>query len=132
MSAGEVRTQAAAAGTIYSGTACTECGTTYARCTRRVPSRPHLACCGACGNRKTHDEVPVGRGTAGVQEVEQQPCDPLEPILRSASGKGLLDTFAALTHRMHATETYSEENTYREQRDLVQAEILRRMDGATS
>jgi hypothetical protein len=47
-----------------------------------------------------------------------------DEILRRTSDDGLLRTFAALTHRLHADRKRED---LREQRNLVEAEILRRM-----
>jgi len=46
-------------------------------------------------------------------------------VLSQTSNEGLLRTFAALTHRLHETHSLD----VRAQRDIVQAEILRRMHG---
>lgn len=59
--------------------------------------------------------------------------DDSEETLRHTSDVGLLRTFAALTHRLHAADRKSEQSlralTIRGQRDRVEAEILRRMGG---
>lgn len=43
--------------------------------------------------------------------------------IQEASDEGLLRTFAALTHSIHV----SDEPEYRAKRDIIEAEILRRM-----
>ena len=52
-------------------------------------------------------------------------------LLRETSDEGLLKTFAALTHRLHVADRKPEHLALaadlRAQRDIVQAEILRRM-----
>jgi hypothetical protein len=54
-----------------------------------------------------------------------------QAALRATSTDALLDTFAALTHRMHQAQTGREnEHTLRAQRDLIRAEILRRTGDA--
>lgn len=54
----------------------------------------------------------------------------LERTLQVTADEGLLRTFAALTHRMHAARRGDSRHAdLREQRDAVQAEILRRMAG---
>ena len=59
----------------------------------------------------------------------------VEAILRDASDEVLLQTFAALTHRLHAADRSKRMDAailaldIREQRNEVQTEILRRMKG---
>lgn len=54
-----------------------------------------------------------------------------EKVLSRTSNEGLLKTFAALTHRLHAADRKPDRLELairiREDRDIVQAEILRRM-----
>lgn len=53
-----------------------------------------------------------------------------EQALRATSNEALLRTFAALTHRMHSSrEEARTEAELRGHRDMVQAEVLRRMGG---
>lgn len=47
--------------------------------------------------------------------------------LAATSDEGLLATFAALTHQIHVTASAEGAAVVRAQRDLVQAEVLRRM-----
>lgn len=47
--------------------------------------------------------------------------------LQAASDKGLLTTYAALTHRMHDAR---DDRDLRARRNAVEAEVLRRMGGA--
>ncbi len=58
--------------------------------------------------------------------------DEAEVHLRQTSDIGLLRTFAALTHRLHAADRKAKNSlhalTIRDQRDRVEAEILRRME----
>jgi hypothetical protein len=49
-------------------------------------------------------------------------------VLREATPEKLLKTYAALTHRIQSTPDFEVEVDYREQRDLVQAEIIRRIN----
>jgi len=55
-------------------------------------------------------------------------------LLHRTSNKGLLRTFATLTHRLHAADRLqspqsdAQARKIRAQRDRVQDEILRRMD----
>lgn len=51
----------------------------------------------------------------------------VQSMLNKMSGPMLLKTYAALTHKMHAATSKSEEILLRLQRDKVQEEILRRM-----
>ena len=51
----------------------------------------------------------------------------LQQLLRSSSPDGLLNTIAALTHRMHATDEPTAKAELRDQRDLVKNEIIRRI-----
>jgi S-adenosylmethionine:diacylglycerol 3-amino-3-carboxypropyl transferase len=51
-----------------------------------------------------------------------------EEVLSHTSNEALLRTFAALTHRLHGVEGLMMERDLRAQRDMVQAEILRRME----
>lgn len=57
--------------------------------------------------------------------------DEVEQALRRTSDEGLLKTFAALTHRLHAADRKTEHAalalSLRSQRDRVEQEILRRM-----
>lgn len=68
------------------------------------------------------------------------PSTEAQSLLRAATPDGLLTTFAALTHRIDGTErtpcdhsvaafleVRAKAATLRTQRDMVQAEILRRM-----
>ena len=63
----------------------------------------------------------------------------LAETLRSTSTESLLTTFAALTHRIHEAQrapitrgqTGDWEDDLQTQRDLIQAEILRRCAGYT-
>lgn len=60
----------------------------------------------------------------------QRSIDEAEAKLRSTSDVGLLKTFAALTHRLHANRKNRDDRLdiqVRAQRDRVEAEILRRM-----
>jgi len=60
--------------------------------------------------------------------------DEATPILNRISNEGLLRTFAALTHRLHAVDRLRGPQAtalalrVRSQRDRVEGEILRRMD----
>jgi hypothetical protein len=49
--------------------------------------------------------------------------DGVAEVLSRTSNEALLRTFAALTHRLHETNSLD----VRAQRDIVEAEILRRM-----
>jgi hypothetical protein len=64
-------------------------------------------------------------GKTAAQEVE------VAEALRRTSNEGLLKTFAALTHRLHAADRKAEHAALaldiRAQRDRVEQEILRRM-----
>lgn len=69
------------------------------------------------------------------------PTEPTaEEVLAATSGPALLRTYAALTHRIHEAEARTRSlsdqmagaavgavSTLRQQRDLVEAEVLRRM-----
>lgn len=48
-------------------------------------------------------------------------------LLPRTSDEGLLTTFAALTHQMHAATSLRTKRDLRAQRDRVKTEILRRM-----
>lgn len=54
-------------------------------------------------------------------------ADMIADMLRATRPKKLLDAYASLTHRMHGRPEATGE---RDQRDLVEAEILRRIGGA--
>lgn len=72
------------------------------------------------------------------------PINDTVALLRSTSPEGLLDTYAALTHRLHGLRTAldsgvpssservtlrSIQRDLRAQRDMVRGELLRRMGG---
>lgn len=63
------------------------------------------------------------KGTQCCSACHDETLDELRAQVDSIEDADLLRTFAALTHRLH--ESDSRDN--RAQRDLVQAEILRRM-----
>jgi len=52
--------------------------------------------------------------------------DLITELLPSTSPEGLLKAYASLTHQMHGLHTVDSADL-REQRDLVEAELLRRM-----
>lgn len=70
---------------------------------------------------------------ARISRRSGKSADEAELVLRRTSNEALLQTFAALTHRLHAadrskgSEAAALSLRLRSQRDRVQVEILRRM-----
>lgn len=55
----DTRTTYVFGGKTHSGLACSNCGTTYTACSRKVLTQ-FKACCGPCGHASTHDERQEG------------------------------------------------------------------------
>lgn len=75
------------------------------------------------------------RRIEGERTLERDTTGPAyEKVLRASTNEGLLQTFAALTHRVHVADGWKsgdgvppDARALRTQRELVRAEVLRRM-----
>lgn len=89
----------------------------------RTVTEGHARLCRERGHAAfVRDGVDQGTCPRCGEVTEAQP-DALQVQLTATSNKGLLTTFAALTHQM----TGSDSTDLRTQRDAVEAELLRRM-----
>lgn len=75
--------------------------------------------------RRPYDPTPEQKARA------QLSTQPGLAVLSDAQPETLLDTYAALTHRIHEAERHGGWNAadQRAQRDLIRTEVLRRMAG---